>query len=204
MDAEHGSLIWKLRLGPADESIIARGEMISRWPIRTGVLVDGDTAYFGAGIFPHENVYLCAANAKDGSILWKNDAISHEDAGRNEFSPQGYLLATDDLLYVPSGRSRPRAVNRVTGQLTGGRNTSLSFADTVIAGTDGLIADGRLHTYSLETRLAVAGNASYAVNGKEIIRMNRKEFYPANNERRKISPELRNLRGVLSLSLIHI
>jgi outer membrane protein assembly factor BamB len=197
LNAQHGSLLWKLRLGPADESIIARGEITSRWPVRTGVLVDGDTAYFGAGIFPHENVYLCAANAKDGSIVWKNDAISHLDAGRNEFSPQGYLLATDELLYVPSGRSRPRAVNRVTGQLTSGRNTPLSFADTVIAGTDGLIADGRLHTYSLETRLAVAGTSSYAVNGREIVRMNRREFYPANNAQRKISPELRNLRAVL-------
>ena len=193
LDAHSGSLCWKLRLGPADESIIARGEMISRWPVRTGVLVDGDTAYFGAGIFPHENVYLCAANAHNGTILWKNDAISHQDAGRNEFSPQGYLLATDELLYVPSGRSRPKAVNRESGKLTGGGSTSLTFANTVIAGTDALIADGRLHAYSLETRLAVAGDSSYAVNGNEIIRMNRKEFYPANNERRKLSPELRNL-----------
>lgn len=197
LNAEDGSLLWKLKLGPAEESMLARGEMISRWPVRTGVLVDGDIAYFGAGVFPHENVYLCAADAKDGSILWKNDAISHQDAGRNEFSPQGYMLATDELLYVPSGRSRPKAVNRVTGQLTGGRNTSLSFADTVIAGTDALIADGRLHTYSLESRLAVAGNSSYAANGKELIRMNRREFYPANNELRKIAPELRNLRAAL-------
>jgi len=193
LDANNGSLRWKLRLGPADESIIARGEMISRWPVRTDVLVDGDTAYFGAGIFPHENVYLCAVNANDGTILWKNDAISHQDAGRNEFSPQGYLLATDDVLYVPSGRSRPRAVNRETGKVSGGGSTSLTFANTPIAGTDALIADGRLHTFSLETRLAVAGNSSFAVTGKEVIGMNRKEFYPANNERRRIASELRNL-----------
>ncbi len=193
LDAENGSLLWKLRLGPADESIIARGEMISRWPVRTDVLVDGDTAYFGAGVFPHENVYLCAVNANDGTILWKNDAISHQDAGRNEFSPQGYLLATDDVLYVPSGRSRPKAVNRETGKVSGGGSTSLTFANTPIAGTDALIADGRLHTFSLETRLAVADNSSFAVTGKEIVGMNRNEFYPANNERRRISGELRNL-----------
>lgn len=193
LNAENGSLLWKLRLGPPDESIIARGEMISRWPVRTDVLVDGDTAYFGAGIFPHENVYLCAVNAVDGAILWKNDWVSHQDAGRNEFSPQGYLLATDDVLYVPSGRSRPKAVNRETGKVSGGGSTSLTFANTPIAGTDALIADGRLHTFSLETRLAVAGNSSFAVNGKEIVGMNRKEFYPANNERRRITSELRNL-----------
>lgn len=193
LDAENGSLLWKLRLGPADESIIARGEMISRWPVRTDVLVDGDTAYFGAGVFPHENVYLCAVNAADGTILWKNDWVSHQDAGRNEFSPQGYLLATDDVLYVPSGRSRPKGVNRETGKVSGGGSTSLTFANTPIAGTEALIADGRLHTYSLETQLAVAGNSSFAVTGKEIVGMNRNEFYPANNERRRISGELRNL-----------
>ncbi|MBC8868800.1 MAG: PQQ-binding-like beta-propeller repeat protein [Planctomycetes bacterium] len=193
LDAENGSLRWKLRLGPADESIIARGEMISRWPVRTGVLVDGDTAYFGAGIFPHENVYLCAAKADDGTVLWKNDWVSHQDAGRNEFSPQGYLLATEDVLFVPSSRSRHKAVKRETGKVSGGGSTSLTFANTPIAGTDALIADGRLHTFSLETRLAVAGEFSCAVTGKEIIGMNRNEFYPANNERRRISSELRNL-----------
>ena len=58
LDATTGKVLWKLRLGPADERIIARGEMISRWPVRTGILVENGVAYFGAGIFPHENVYL--------------------------------------------------------------------------------------------------------------------------------------------------
>ena len=50
LDAKNGKLIWKLRAGPNDERILARGRMISRWPIRTGVLVDGGVAYFGAGV----------------------------------------------------------------------------------------------------------------------------------------------------------
>ena len=79
--------------------------MISRWPVRTGVLVDNGVAYFGAGVFPHENVYLYAVNAIDGSVIWKQDNLSAEDAGRNDLSPQGYLLASDELLFVPSGRS---------------------------------------------------------------------------------------------------
>ena len=28
-------------------------------------------AYFGAGIFPHQNVYVCAVNAADGSVVWR-------------------------------------------------------------------------------------------------------------------------------------
>ena len=71
-----GSLIWKLRAGPNDERLLARGRMISRWPIRTGVVIDNDIAYFGAGVLPHEGVYLYAVNTEDGSIVWRNDTIS--------------------------------------------------------------------------------------------------------------------------------
>ena len=57
-------VVWKMRVGPEDDRLLSRGEMISRWPVRTGVLIDGDMAYFGAGVFPHETVYLCAVNAR--------------------------------------------------------------------------------------------------------------------------------------------
>ncbi|MCG8653410.1 MAG: PQQ-binding-like beta-propeller repeat protein, partial [Pirellulales bacterium] len=69
LGAADGNVVWKMRVGPKEDRLLARGKMISRWPVRTGVLIDGDTAYFGAGVFPHEAVYLCAANAKDGSIV---------------------------------------------------------------------------------------------------------------------------------------
>ena len=50
--------------------------MISRWPIRTGVLVDRNTAYFGAGVFPHETIYLCAVDARDGTLVWYFDVVT--------------------------------------------------------------------------------------------------------------------------------
>ena len=40
LDAEKGSLRWRYRPGPNDRKIIGNGRMISRWPIRTNVLVD--------------------------------------------------------------------------------------------------------------------------------------------------------------------
>ncbi len=99
LDAATGRVHWRLRLGPADERIVARGEMISRWPVRTGILVENGVAYFGAGIFPHENVYLAAVDAKTGKPIWRNDQVSHGNAGRADLSPQGYLLATKTALY---------------------------------------------------------------------------------------------------------
>ena len=170
LDAATGTLVWKLRLAPADEAILARGEMISRGPVRTSVLVVGGVGYFGAGIFPHENVYLCAARADDGRVLWKNDTISHLDAGRNDLSPQGYLLATDDLLYVPSGRTRPKAVSRANGEFADDRIVSVSLSATVVAGVDALIANQRLWQFSAGTRLVCASGSLYTADGKAVIR----------------------------------
>jgi outer membrane protein assembly factor BamB len=144
LGAADGRLIWKLRAGPVDEWLLARGEMVSRWPVRTGVLVDRGVAYFGAGIFPHDDIYLYAVKATDGSIIWKQDNISSLDAGRNDLSPQGYLLASDELLFVPSGRSLPAAIDRATGRLVhkrefGWRTTAGGVVGTVQA----LLADGQ-------------------------------------------------------------
>ena len=115
LEAQSGKLVWKLRGGPAEEWLIGRGELISRWPIRTGVMIDGGVAYFGAGIFPHEDIFLYAVRASDGKILWKRDNISESEAGRNDLSPQGYLLFSDTKLFVPSGRTLPATAASAPG-----------------------------------------------------------------------------------------
>lgn len=156
LDAKSGSQIWKLRAGPDDEWMLARGEMISRWPVRTGVLVYKGTAYFGAGIFPHEQVFLYAVDAADGRVVWKRDNISDEDAGRNDLSPQGYLLATDDLLFVPSGRSLPSAFDRRTGALVHKRTHSWrGDAGGVVGGTEALLSDGQIYSFAAHHILAM-------------------------------------------------
>ena len=117
LKADDGKLLWKKRGGPNDEMLLGNGKMISRWPIRTGVPVVEGIAYFTAGIFPHENVHLYAVRATDGAVIWKNDTVSQEDANRNDLSPQGYLLAAEDLLFVPSSRALPAAFDRTTGRM---------------------------------------------------------------------------------------
>src|SRR5690606_30679129 len=70
LNATDGKLVWKLRAGPAEEWLLARGSMISRWSVRTGVTIADGIAYFGAGVFPHEDVYLVAVDAKSGETVW--------------------------------------------------------------------------------------------------------------------------------------
>lgn len=210
--AEDGRQIWKLRAGPADERFLARGEMISRWPVRTGVLVDGGVAYFGAGIFPHEDVYLYAVNAEDGSIVWRQDNISVLDAGRNDLSPQGYLLASDELLFVPSGRTLPAALDRKTGNLLHKRTFPWrTTAGGQVGGAQALLADGQLyasgphHFLAMEQKsgdvgfgwfagrqLSVIGDEAYIATGDLVARLDRLKYAVNSRTRQNLEMEVYN------------
>jgi outer membrane protein assembly factor BamB len=215
LDGQTGNEIWKLRVGPRDERLLARGKMISRWPVRTGVLIDDEIAYFGAGIFPHETVYLAAANAETGKLLWKNDRISQRDAGRDDLSPQGYLLANEDLLFVPSGQSLPAAFNRQTGEFVfkktfGWRTT----AGGEVGGSRALLSDGQLYSsgphhflalsqqsgdagfaYIVGNQLTFRGSQAFIATGKEVIAVDRDVHTKASVKRQEIYVTLRDLRG---------
>ena len=211
--AETGEEEWKLRAGSADNWLIGRQQMISRWPVRTGILVDNNVAYFGAGIFPHENIYLYAVDAKTGrKIIWKGDNISQKDAGRNDLSPQGYLLANNDTLFVPSGRSLPAAIDRKTGEIVhkptpGWRRD----AGGVVGGTQALLADGQLYSFGAHHILAldektgkvgfgwldgkqmvVTGAHAYIASEESLIKVNRLEHVVASREAHALDMEIYN------------
>ncbi|MBI5818961.1 MAG: PQQ-binding-like beta-propeller repeat protein [Verrucomicrobia bacterium] len=137
--AADGKVIWQRRVGPGDQQLIGHGKMISMWPVRTGVLVDDGVAYYGAGIFPSEGVYLEAARASDGQLLWRNDTGGEATDTRS--SPQGYLLSTSTNLFVPQGRVSPSAFDRKDGR----RLYEIAFGKT-IGGTFAFLADNQLYT----------------------------------------------------------
>ena len=99
LDAERGTVVWRVDCAPSDEKMLGTGRFISLWPLRTGVTVDRGVAYFTAGLFPSEGVYFFAADATDGSILWRRQL---DRGGVDCPSPQGYLLASSDSIYMTS------------------------------------------------------------------------------------------------------
>lgn len=103
LSSADGKLIWKRRPAPEHRGVIGHGRMISLWPIRTGVVVDGPVAYCGAGLFPTQGVYLCALKADSGEEIWKT---------RINRPAQGYMLAGAERLYVPAGRTPPSAYSK--------------------------------------------------------------------------------------------
>jgi outer membrane protein assembly factor BamB len=48
VEASTGTLVWKQKPSGKETGMLSNGKLISHWPCRTGVLVQNDTAYFGA------------------------------------------------------------------------------------------------------------------------------------------------------------
>lgn len=212
--AKDGEVVWQMRVGPKDDRLLSRGEMISRWPVRTGVLVDNGVAYFGAGVFPHEMIYLCAVDAKDGSIRWKNDSISEQNAGRNDLSPQGYMLCNDKNLFVPSGRSLPVAISKQTGEIVFQEKYSWrTDAGGVVGGTKALLGDGQVyaggphHFLAMDQRngdvgeayingrqMVLAGDQAFILTGEKVLCVDRAEHSQASQEKQKWFLKARELR----------
>ncbi|MEM8735516.1 MAG: PQQ-binding-like beta-propeller repeat protein, partial [Planctomycetota bacterium] len=135
-----GSLQWKFRGAPNAQHALGNSRLTSAWPARGGpVLFDGNV-YFAASIWPFMGTFLYSLNAKTGDVVWVNDGTGsqyikqpHSAPSFAGVAPQGAMVATDDLLIVPGGRSVPAVFDRHTGELkyfeinAGGKGTGGSF-----------------------------------------------------------------------------
>ncbi|MEE2989743.1 MAG: PQQ-binding-like beta-propeller repeat protein [Planctomycetota bacterium] len=214
LQAKDGSVVWKDQASLRDERLLARGRLISRWPVRTGVVIYDGIAYFGAGVFPHETIYLVARDATSGALVWRNDHISQEDAGRNPLSPQGYLLANEKYLFVPSGRSLPAAFLRETGEELHQRSHSWrSSAGGVVGSSRALLADGQIYSAGAQhflaldqesgsvgfawidgRQLVVSGDRGFVATEKKIVAIDRVAHAKATIERQKLNLDLSTLK----------
>jgi outer membrane protein assembly factor BamB len=125
LSAQTGEPIWQFRAAPSARQLVGNGRMISRWPLRTGVLVVDGTLYVTAGMWPSEGVFVYALDAKTGGIKWVNDTsgtvnLPTANPGAYAISgvgPTGYLLSGTGALVVPTGRSMPAAYSLEDGTL---------------------------------------------------------------------------------------
>ncbi len=221
LDGTDGSVVWTFRAAPTREMVLGNGRMISLWPVRTGVLADKGLAYFGAGVFPAEGLFLYAVDAATGTVHWTNDTYAR--GGASGISPQGYLLASEERLFMPSGRAMPAAFDRGTGRflfqrnfnwravgLFGGTYTLLAD-DLLFNGTEQVTAvsveNGKLvlnegrapHQHAAGSRrLIVADEMIYMLTGKEAAARRRDAWIDVQKKLTHFKPRFRNLTSRLN------
>ncbi len=184
--ASNGKLVWKRELAPKPRRVLGSGKLISPWPVRTGVLIDGSVAYVGAGIFPAEGLFLYALDADTGEPLWCNDTCGEEPQSRISF--QGYLLASPTTLYVPMARVSPAAFDRSNGRLkyltyfgkAVGGTFALLAGDDVFTGTEEMVGyrgptRDRFAVFS-GRQLVVTDSTAYVADGTTLSALDRRRF----------------------------
>jgi outer membrane protein assembly factor BamB len=187
LSADDGSLVWKHKGNERERIIPGNDRMISTWPIRSGLLVDNGILYFAAGLFPNQGANLSALSAEDGSVKWTRKIT---------ISPQGYLLASNERLYVPTGRTNPfifaRADGESLGELSSGGGTFALLTENVLVTGPGR-REKELNASDVETRdkiatfgglrMLVGGPTAYMQSEKQLSAFDREAYLQLSRER---------------------
>jgi outer membrane protein assembly factor BamB len=106
LNATNGQSLWRFRAAPAERKIPVYGQLLSTWPVASGVLIEDDTAYCAAGIVNYDATYVYALDPATGRVKWCNDSSGHLDPDAQVgVSAQGHLLSHDGKLYLAGGNA---------------------------------------------------------------------------------------------------
>lgn len=193
-----GKIQWKQPIAPRTQWIPGNDRLISAWPVRTGLVVDNGHVYATAGLYPQQDAWICSLDANSGKFVWRE---------KLDVSPQGYLLATQTMLIVPTGRSTPVGVDRETGRQvktfhsTGGTFAVLSNEGSLFSGrgNDGTLAGVNVqtseHFVSTQARqLVVTPDRSYMIDGGKLSALDRVRQSELMREIRDLEKEIRALQ----------
>jgi outer membrane protein assembly factor BamB len=179
--AATGKPLWDYRCGPSDEMIFGNENMISRWPPRSGLVVEDGVVYATAGFWPSEGVRTIALRAADASVLWQRESA-------DGFAPQGYLAANREAIVAPAGRANAWVIARADGQVHpgGGNSWAIVSGSIVLSGPapdrgndnlaikDGIDLPGKNRSITIwdirepKRAIRLAGRQCAAVDGNSI------------------------------------
>jgi outer membrane protein assembly factor BamB len=173
LNATNATLIWKSTPAGTNNYLVANdGTFISPYAIRSSVAVDQGVAYFTAGFFPHEGVYLCAVDAATGLMT---NAHHWQRLFVGTAALQGYMLLTATRIFMPGSRSTPYYFDRATGSMLGQYNgamgtyallagNSFYFGPAARGGgeiTEGGLAGDTIASYNDGNAMVVTATRSY-------------------------------------------
>ena len=201
LDAKTGKRIWKTQLGLKDYRIPGNSRIISRWPLRTGIVVIGDLAYCAAGMFPSEGVLITALDAATGKIKWQQK--------QTDLPAQGYMLASHTRLYVPAGRNNPVVLDRADGKrirvVSGqGGTYALLTGDNLVFGPGKTGTLGFVQSNESDQLASFKGNhmivtpsRSYLQSDTELSALDRSKYLNLARKRRPLKSRLDKLQEEL-------
>ncbi|XOV73067.1 MAG: PQQ-binding-like beta-propeller repeat protein [Verrucomicrobiota bacterium] len=154
LKTQTGELAWSFRGAPGNLKVIGNERVISAWPARGGPVIRDGTLYFASSIWPFMGTFIYALDAQTGHVQWVNDSTNaqyikqpHNAPSFAGVAPQGSLVATEDHLIIPGGRSVPAVFDRHNGDFKyfriaeGGKGNGGSF---VIANEQHFLAHTRV------------------------------------------------------------
>ena len=105
-EAATGRLLWRFRAAPAERRIPVYDQLLSTWPVSSGVLVHDGAAYLAAGINNFDGTHVYALDAATGKIRWQNNSSGHLDAfSHRGVAVQGDMLLHGGRLYLAGGNA---------------------------------------------------------------------------------------------------
>lgn len=111
-----GKLVWKYSpVQDQSKKVMNNNSLISFWPIRTGVLIEDNIAYFGASLLPWKDSYFCALNAKTGKPEGAGAYIKKYE----NLTLEGAMASTGSKIIQPQGRISPIFFDKNTGESKG-------------------------------------------------------------------------------------
>ena len=123
LNANTGSLVWKVSLAPAGNKLLGNKRLISMWPARGGIVIKDNILYTAASIFPMMGTFIYAIDANTGNVIWENEGTGsnyilqpHNTPAFADIAPQGNFAISNDKLLVAGGRSVPAAFDLKTGE----------------------------------------------------------------------------------------
>ena len=170
---------WKVTPRRSVRHIVNNGNLISQWPIRSGVAVEAGICYFAASLLPWQESYLCAVDAKTGKHGKPGTYIRSID----DATLEGPLaISPGRLLVAPQGRVAPQLFSLRTGKklgdLTGGGGSFVVLTPESIVHGPGN-KTGWLTNTSLKSKekiaslrnsnaIVVAGGISFVLGDQEL------------------------------------
>ncbi len=160
VNADNGQLIWKFTPANTDHLLLNNGRFIPHQPCRTGVVVDGETAWFACAMLPWTDSFLCAVDAETGTTTAKHHFVRTLPGLTMEGAP----ALSSKVLVLPQGRVAPRMFDRLTGEdkgemvkSGGGSVVVVSLDDSVLHGPATDSRKGGFRQSSGQSREVIAG-----------------------------------------------